>query len=304
MIPLDKLIQPIWEISPYPIAVINLDRDPQKRKFLYVNSAFAQLTGYSSAEAVGRPYSLLNGVNTSPAALREHEAAITEGKSCKTALLHYRKDGSEYAAQTTVAPLAEPDGDAQFLVVLETLIAATNSELAVATPAAPGVVVPLSLPMPLKEFPGGNLPKHLATHVELDDLRKLWIRLRGNQQLPRRADFDLKTVSRWASHLSITTVMPSGRFQFRLFGTELTRVYGQDLTGRFLDELTPKDLWAVISLHYQEVARTLQPLFAPISIANGRWYSEVSRLLLPLAGDTESDGVAFVMGADYARSTF
>ena len=47
--------------------------------------------------------------------------------------------------------------------------------------------------------------------------------------------------------------------------------------------------------------RTQQPLFAPISIANGGWYSEVSRLLLPLANDRAD--VAFVMAADYPRPT-
>jgi hypothetical protein len=52
-------------------------------------------------------------------------------------------------------------------------------------------------------------------------------------------------------------------------------------------------------MHYREVVRTRQPLFAPISIADGRWYNEVSRLLLPL-GDG-GDAVAFVMAADYPR---
>jgi hypothetical protein len=55
-------------------------------------------------------------------------------------------------------------------------------------------------------------------------------------------------------------------------------------------------------LHYQEVVETRQPLFAPVSIANGRWYNEVSRLLLPLAA--EQDGVSFIMGADYARTIY
>ena len=41
-----------------------------------------------------------------------------------------------------------------------------------------------------------------------------------------------------------------------------------------------------------------------ISIANGRWYSEVSRLLLPLAAEGEGSRVAFIMGADYARSIY
>ncbi len=97
--------------------------------------------------------------------------------------------------------------------------------------------------------------------------------------------------------------MPTGRFQFRLFGSDLAFVYGQDLTGRFLDELSPKDLWAVVILHYQEVARTLRPLFAPISIANGRWYSEVSRLLLPIAAEHEANTVGFIMAIDYPHMT-
>jgi hypothetical protein len=93
-------------------------------------------------------------------------------------------------------------------------------------------------------------------------------------------------------------VTPEGRFQFRLFGTELANVYGRDLTGCFLDELTPNDLWLVVILHYQEVVRTRQPLFAPISISNGRWYTEVSRLLLPLSTNAH---VNFIMSADYKR---
>ena len=103
----------------------------------------------------------------------------------------------------------------------------------------------------------------------------------------------------WVPHLSIATATPDGRFEFRLFGTELTRLYGRNLTGSVLDDLTPKDLWSVVIMHYREVVRTRHPLFAPISIANGRWYNEVSRLLLPLAND--GDAVAYVMAADYPR---
>ena len=69
-------------------------------------------------------------------------------------------------------------------------------------------------------------------------------------------------------------------------------------TGYFLDELTPLDLWAVVIEHYRDVVRTGEPLFAPISVSNGRWYNEVSRLLLPLSGNDEAN---FVMGADYKR---
>jgi hypothetical protein len=52
-------------------------------------------------------------------------------------------------------------------------------------------------------------------------------------------------------------------------------------------------------MHYREVVRTRQVLFAPISIANGRWYNEVSRMLLPLSDG--GDSVSFIMAADYPR---
>jgi hypothetical protein len=207
-------------------------------------------------------------------------------------------------AFSTIAPLVEPDGSAHFLILIETEhlppepVSMPNAEF------DKGSIVPLFLPMPLEEFPAGHLPRHLVSHPELDAVQALWTRKRGDRLLPQRTDFDLATMSRWASHLSIATVMPKGQFQFRLFGTELARVYGQDLTGRFLDDLTPKDLWSVIVLHYQEVVSTLRPLFAPISVANGRWYTEVSRLLLPLASESDVNTAAAIMGVDYKRAAF
>jgi PAS domain S-box-containing protein len=300
----DGLIQPIWDVSPYAIAITSFDRDPRRRKFLYVNSAFSKLTGYSSAEVVGCRPTLQHGPKTSKGAVEECEAAVAQGKPCTAAIVHYRKDRSEYVANFTIAPLVEPDGGAHFLISIETLISPPSPDKATEASDTKGFVIPLSLPMPLTEFPAGNVPKHLVSHPELDALQALWTKMRGDRPLPQRADFDLKTVIRWARHLSIATAMQTGRFQFRLFGTELSRVYGQDLTGRFLDTLTPRDLWSVITLHYQEVVRTRRPLFAPISLANGRWYSEVSRLLLPLAAEGDGDRVAFIMGADYVRSAY
>lgn len=301
---LDNLIQPIWDISPYPIAVTSFDRDPRLRKILYVNLAFTKTTGYSNAEAIGQGATLLYGRKTSQAEIQDYEAMITLGKPCRTALIHYRKDGSEYVAYSTIAPLVDPDGSAHYLILVETEHSSPES---LPTPgAAPGVgvVVPLNLPMPLEEFPPGHLPQHLDSHPELDAVQAIWTEKRGDRPLPLRAEFSLALMSHWATHLSVATVMPKGRFQFRLFGSELAKVYGQGLTGRFLDELTPRDLWSVTVRHYQEVVKTQQPLFAPISLANGRWYTEVSRLLLPLAAENDVNTVAAIMGVDYKRVSY
>lgn len=297
---IDNLIQPIWEASPYSIAVIGYDADPMDRKFLYVNSAFTKLTGYTRNEAVGKPASLLYGKKTDPAKMAECEAALKISKPYESTALHCRKNGSEYISRVLIAPLVEPDGSAEFLILNEIWISSPDRDV------RPGDLpdgfrsVPITLPMPLKEYPEGQLPPHRLSHPLLDDLKALWLKVRGDRILPQRDDFDLDIMLRWAPHLSIATVTPEGRFQFRLFGTELTRVYGRDLTGCFLDELTPIDLWSVVAAHYREVVRTKKPLFAPISVANGRWYNEVSRMLLPLSSGGST--VAFVMGADYPRN--
>ena len=153
--------------------------------------------------------------------------------------------------------------------------------------------------MPLHELSPNRHPCHLASHPELEALKALWLDVSGERALPCREDFSLDIMKRWAPQISVAVVMPEERFQFRLSGTALAQVYGRDLTGSFLDELTPQDLWSVIIQHYREVVRTRQPLYAPFSVSNGRWYTEVSRLLLPLSGNGE---VTFIMGADYRRT--
>ena len=300
MVSLDSQVQPIWEVSPFPIIVIGYNPDPQDRNIVYVNSAFSELNGYSQSEAVGQPPSLLHGPKTEQIHINECEAALRKGKPYEYVTIHYRKDGTEYFSRVTMAPLLEPDGSAEYLITLHVKISSDEFSKMTGLAADASVLVPLTLPMPLQEYPTGELPRHLPSHPELDALQDLWTKMCRDRPMPPRSDFSLEVAQRWAANLSIATVTPDGRFQFRLFGTKLIRVYGRDLTGAFLDELTPVDLWSVITLHYRAVVNTRKPLYAPVSISNGRWYTEVSRLLLPLSDD--GDRVNFVMGADYTRS--
>jgi PAS domain S-box-containing protein len=297
--PLDNLGPQIWDASPFSIVVTDYATEPTQRKIIYVNAAFTDLTGFAADEVIGKPVTLMDGPRTDPNRSAECEATLKNSKTYDATFFHYRKDGSEYLSRATVAPLIEPDGKAKFLMLIEVMVSSIEQSALNEDARFVGAFVPLTLPMPLREYPSAAMPAHLPSHPQLDALRELWTTIRGKRALPRRSDFDLGTVKQWATQLSVATVTPDGRFQFRLFGTELTRIYGRDLSGCILDDLTPKDLWSVVIMHYREVVRTRQPLFAPISIANGRWYNEVSRLLLPLAD--VGDAVAFVMAADYPR---
>jgi len=248
------------------------------------------MTGYSSQEAIGWSSSLLHGQDTDADIVRTSEAQLQNGRLQEYVLRHYRKDGSSYRCAITTAPLVELDGTSEYLISMHRTMPERSSRAANNDPQKTSV--PLTIPMPLIEYPDGDLPTHLPSHPELDALMVLWREVRSS------GDFTLDVMTRWATHLSIAVVLPDGRFQFRLFGSELSNIYGRDLTGCFLDELAPLDLWAVVIEHYRDVVRTGEPLFALISVSNGRWYNEVSRLFLPLSGNDE---VNFVMGADYKR---
>jgi PAS domain S-box-containing protein len=297
---LGKLLQPVWEISSEPIVVTGNEPDPNDRKILYVNRAFTRVSGFAREEAVGRPPDFLHGRETDPNSVRTSEEQLRSGLPQEYQLLLYRKDGSDFHAYITRAPLVDVDGKSEYLIAMYKIIAQPGSTETLSDARRAGSV-PLTLPMPLYELSVAHYPQHLTSHPELDALKALWLEIRGKRALPERRDFDLEIMKRWASHLSIAIVIPPDRFLFRLFGTELTRVYGRDLTGSFLDELTPHDLWSVIIQHYREVVKTQQPLYAPISVSNGRWYTEISRLLLPLSGNGT---VNFIMGADYKRERF
>jgi PAS domain S-box-containing protein len=299
MPPIDDLGPHIWDASPFSIVVTDYAAEPLERKIIYVNPAFTNLTGFTAVDVIGKSVTLMDGPRTDPNRSAECEATLKNSKTYDATFFHYRKDGSEYLSRATVAPLIEPDGKAKFLMLIEVMISSIEQSMLNDAPPYVGALVPMTLPMPLKEYPGASMPTHLSSHAELDALKELWTILRGKRALPLRSDFDPSTVKRWATHLSVATVTPDGRFQFRLFGTELTRIYGRDLSGCILDDLTPKDLWSVVLMHYREVVRTRQVLFAPISIANGRWYNEVSRMLLPLSDG--GDSVGFIMAADYPR---
>jgi PAS domain S-box-containing protein len=301
VISFNELGPQIWDAFPFSVVVSDYVAEPKQRKIVYVNSAFTHLTGFAAEEVIGKPLTLLDGPGTDPTRSAECEATLKDAKTYEATFLHYRKDGSKYLSRATVAPLLDQDGSAKFLMLIEMMASSIEPpELtANATRISGFGPLTLTLPMPLREYPSARTPEHLRSRPELDALRALWTRIRGDREIPQRSEFDLGTVMQWVPHLSIATATPDGRFEFRLFGTELTRLYGRNLTGSVLDDLTPKDLWSVVILHYREVVRTRKPLFAPISISNGRWYNEVSRLLLPLSDGDER--VAFVMGADYAR---
>ncbi|WP_166636769.1 PAS domain-containing protein [Cognatilysobacter terrigena] len=77
---------------------------------IFANPAFERLTGYSSDEILGRDCRFLQGDDHDQAGIDELRRAIDRGDSCLVVLRNYRKDGSMFWNELSLAPMRGPDG--------------------------------------------------------------------------------------------------------------------------------------------------------------------------------------------------
>ena len=72
---------------------------------IYVNDAFAEITGYTSEEIVGQSPAILQGPKTDDAVLDRLNQAPSEGKLFHGEAINYRKDGSEFVMEWKIVPI-------------------------------------------------------------------------------------------------------------------------------------------------------------------------------------------------------
>jgi hypothetical protein len=120
---------------------------------------------------------------------------------------------------------------------------------------------------------------------ELAALLALW---RSSQPqpdaLPPRSAFTPLSLKPFLPHIFIVEhELQSGRYRYRLIGTEITAVYQRDSTGRYFDEIyTPEDAAAFIR-GYDWVRVNRKPCrFHGTLFFVGRDYMQMDALLLPV----------------------
>jgi PAS domain S-box-containing protein len=86
---------------------------------IYVNPAFERITGYTSAELIGRNSRFLHEGDREQPALNEVRAAIREGKNCHVVLRNYRKDGSLFWNQLNISPIHDAAGNLTHFVGIQ-----------------------------------------------------------------------------------------------------------------------------------------------------------------------------------------
>ncbi|SHK34619.1 PAS/PAC sensor hybrid histidine kinase [Shimia gijangensis] len=109
-------------------------------EIIWTNEAFTRITGYSREEARGKlPGKLLNGPETDRETSEGIAHAIQEGRSHRTEILNYTKDGRKIWVETNLAPVFDHTGEMEIVIAIERDITeskAHEAELAKAKLAA------------------------------------------------------------------------------------------------------------------------------------------------------------------------
>ena len=93
-----------------PQAILIADARAPDTPIIFANRAFETITGYAAADAIGRNCRFLQGTERSQPALAPLRAALSEGRACEVLLRNYRKDGSMFWNQLSLAPLRNAEG--------------------------------------------------------------------------------------------------------------------------------------------------------------------------------------------------
>ena len=92
---------------------------PHHPKIIYVNEAFTKITGYTSAEVIGKTPRILQGAKSDRRILSQIKQSLSKNQPIKTEIINYGKNGREYWVELNIIPIADRQGNYTHLVAVE-----------------------------------------------------------------------------------------------------------------------------------------------------------------------------------------
>lgn len=90
-----------------PIGVTIADMSEEDEPLIYVNTGFERLTGYGAGEVIGDNCRFLQGPETADEPVQRLRTAIDAGDTVQVDMRNYRKDGSMFWNEVTLAPVMD-----------------------------------------------------------------------------------------------------------------------------------------------------------------------------------------------------
>lgn len=144
------------------ILVTDIDLDRPGPTVVFVNPAFEKMTGWTHDEIRGRSPRLLQGANTDLTAFSGLKEKLQKGEQWDGMAINYRKDGSEFVMEWSIAPVWNMDGEiTNFIAVQRDVTARVKAENALQK-AQEAVIAGLKQRQEIRETFGRFVPKEIA----------------------------------------------------------------------------------------------------------------------------------------------
>jgi hypothetical protein len=135
----------------------------------------------------------------------------------------------------------------------------------------------------------------VIAHPMLATLLDYWHQKRGERAMPARSDIEPVELKTLLPHIFMVDVeYEPFRLRYRLIGSALVGVLGQDIKGKYLDQM-PLLFRTFAAGAYEEVLAARRPCYKEVSGIAAYFRVAYKRLLLPLSNDGQS--INIILGA-------
>jgi hypothetical protein len=126
-------------------------------------------------------------------------------------------------------------------------------------------------------------------YPDIDRILSYWRTKKGERAFPSRAEIDPMEFRRELPRVMMVEVTYDPlEFRYRVAGTGLFAMHGQELTGKLARELEPPEFGALIHRHYAEALERRAPILHLIELTLDHLQTSYARIILPLSSDGET----------------
>jgi hypothetical protein len=123
-------------------------------------------------------------------------------------------------------------------------------------------------------------------YPEISRALAYWREKKGDRELPGRADIDPVDFAAYLPRVMMVEVAHDPlEFRYRLAGTGVFRMHGEELTHKLARDLRPPEFGKLIHAHYCGAVRRRAPVLHEITLDADGVKASYVRIILPLAGD-------------------